>query len=112
MPGLAPGISFWPLRRRIRGDERRLLRSGDSALHMREHGGGRPAVHLEPALLLILAERGAGQHAGLAVDLVAIDAECGELALHRLDLRRLELRVLAPGMLERLSPADQIGEMA
>src|SRR4051812_12165762 len=81
-------------------------------LHVREHVGRRPAVDLEPILLLIGAERRAGQHAGLAVDLVLIHAERGQLVLHGLDLRGLELRTLHPGMLERLAAGDAVAQVA
>src|SRR5262249_8666349 len=71
-----------------------------SLLHVLEHRRGRPAIDLEPVRLLIGSERRAREHAGLAVDLVLVEAELGERALHRLDLRGAQLRVLAPWRLE------------
>src|SRR5688500_2167590 len=80
--------------------------------HMREDLGSRPAIELQAVGLLIGAERGARQHAGLAIDLVAIEPELGHAALHRFDLRGAELRRLAPGRLERPRIGDAVAEMA
>src|SRR6185369_15405732 len=63
-------------------------------------------------LLLIGAERRAGQHARLAVDLVLVEPERCEPLLHRLDLARLELGGFAPRRLERFAAGDAIAEMA
>src|SRR6185312_3452680 len=80
--------------------------------HVREHVRGRPAVDLEAVLLLVGAERGAGEHAGLAVDLVAIEPERGQPLLHGLDVACLQLRVLAPRRGKRPGAADAVAEMA
>src|SRR6516225_7315751 len=46
-------------------------------LHVGKQRRGRPAIGLEPIGLLIGAQRRAREHAGLAVDLVFVDAELG-----------------------------------
>ena len=79
--------------------------------HVLEHRGGRPAIDLEAVGLLIVPERGAREHAGLAVDLVLVEPELGERVLHALDLRALELRVLAPRRLERPRIADAVAQV-
>src|SRR5262249_42471624 len=48
------------------------------ALHMGEHGSGRPAVDLEAIRLLIGADREPRAHPGLAVDLLGIIALIGQ----------------------------------
>src|SRR5262247_807770 len=80
--------------------------------HVVEHRRGRPAVDLDAVGLLISAERRAREHAGLAVDLVLVEAELGERALHALDLRRAQLRVLAPWRLERTRIVDALAQVA
>src|SRR5262249_23850169 len=80
-------------------------------LHVVEHRRGRPAIDLEPVRLLISAERRAREHAGLAVDLVLVEAELGERALHGLDLRGAQLRVLAPWRLEPTRIVDALAQM-
>src|ERR1700722_5183548 len=70
-------------------------------LHVREHRGGRPAIDLQAIALLISAERGARQHAGLAVDLVMIVAAIGQDFLHAVEIAGRQLRDLAPRCLER-----------
>src|SRR5438477_848821 len=82
------------------------------ALHVGEYRRRRPAIDLEAIGLLIGAERGAREHAGLAVDLVLVDAEPNERALHRLDLVGAQLRRLAPGRLERARIADAFAQVA
>src|SRR5208283_3230466 len=62
------------------------LRRGRMAAHVVEHRGARPAIELEAVRLLVGAERGARFHAGLAVDLVLVEAAGGENVLHRLDV--------------------------
>ncbi len=66
-----------------------------------QHRRGRPAIDLEPVALLIIAERGAGQHAGFAVDLVVVIAARGEDLLHAVEIGGRQLRDLAPWRLER-----------
>src|SRR5205807_9202983 len=80
-------------------------------LHVLEHRRGRPAINLETIGLLICAERGAGEHARLAVDLVLVEAELSQRALHALDLGGAQLRVLAPRPLERAGIADPVAQM-
>src|SRR5262245_35577161 len=72
--------------------------------HVLKHGGGRPTVDLQSVFLLIRAERRAREHAGFAIDLVLVETEPGQPFLHQLDIRGLELRILAPRRLE-LAPA-------
>src|SRR5262249_51205341 len=50
--------------------------------HVPEHLHGGPAIELEAVCLLVGAERGSGLHAGLAVDLVGVQAVLGQVALH------------------------------
>src|SRR5499433_1219744 len=83
-----------------------------SLLHIVEHRRGWPAIDLEPVRLLIGAERRAREHAGLAVDLVLVEAELGQRTLHRLDLRGAQLRVFAPWRLERTRIGDALAQMA
>src|SRR4029077_912373 len=82
------------------------------SLHVVEHGGGGPAIDLEPVRLLIRAQGRAREHTRLAVDLVLVEAELGKRTLHRLDLRGAQLRVLAPRRLERTRVADALAQMA
>jgi hypothetical protein len=65
---------------RFRGDER--SKSAPAHLHLPQDRRRRPAIDLESILLLIVAERCARQHAGVAVDLVVIKAPRGEDLLH------------------------------
>src|SRR5262249_10707751 len=71
-----------------------------TCLHLLQHGGGRPAIELEVVALLIGAERRAGQHAGLAIDLVVVIAARREHFLHADEIGRRQLRDLAPRRLE------------
>src|SRR5438128_7888928 len=89
-----------------------LLVFRGSLLHVVEHRRGRPAIDLEPVRLLVGAERRAREHAGLAVDLVLVEAELGEGTLHRLDLGGAQLRVLAPRRLEPTRIGDALAQMA
>src|SRR5258707_15864413 len=82
------------------------------AMHVVEHRRGRPAIDLEPVRLLIGAERRTREHAGLAVDLVLVEAELGEGTLHRLDLGGAQLRILAPWRLEPTRIGDALAQMA
>src|SRR5690242_1299479 len=61
-----------------------------------QYGLARPAVHLQPRRLLVGAERRAGQHARLAIDLVLVEPDAGEPALHRFDIGRAQLRRCRP----------------
>src|SRR5262245_788554 len=81
-------------------------------LHMLEHRGRRPAIDLQAIGLLIGAERRAREHAGLAIDLVLVEADAGERLLHRFDIAGLELRALAPRRLEAARIADALAQMA
>src|ERR1700674_2382458 len=49
---------------------------GVFALHVGQHGEGRPAIELEAVRFLIGAEREPRAHAGLAVDFVHVEPEC------------------------------------
>src|SRR5436305_10058689 len=89
---------------------RRSIPAGPAA-HVVEHGGGRPAVEFQPVRLLIGAEREAGLHAGLAVDLLGVITELGEAALHLLELRALELHHVAPRRLEGAAVENAIAQL-
>src|ERR1700694_3565929 len=89
-----------------------VVSSMPARLHVGEQRRGRPAVGLEAVRLLVGAERRAGAHTGLAVDLVLVDAEPGQGALHGLDLAGAQLRVLAPGRLERARIGDALAQVA
>ena len=80
-------------------------------LHPRQHRGGRPAVDLESLALLILAKRGAGLHAGFAVDLVMVIAAGGEDLLHPVEIAGGKLRDLAPWRLEWPRIENAVAEM-
>src|ERR1700693_3288548 len=62
------------------------LRRGRMAAHVGKDRGRRPAIELYAVCFLIGAERGPRLHAGLAVDLVLIEAARSEDVLHRLDI--------------------------
>src|SRR6516162_4480951 len=79
--------------------------------HMAKHSGSRPAVDLQAVLLLIGAERRARLHAGLAVDLVLIEALRGQRLLHRLDIGGAHDRGLAPRRLKPAGIADAVAHM-
>src|SRR5262249_15997549 len=89
----------------------RASRARSMRFHMREQRGGRPAVELQSAALLILAKRGAGLHSGFAVDLVVIEAAGGEDLLHAVEIAGRQLRDLAPRRLERPRIGHAIAEM-
>src|SRR5262249_47792143 len=84
----------------------------DAGAHVVEHGGGRAAIQFLAPWPLVRARRRTGQHAGLAVELVAIEAEVGEPALHRLDLCGAQLRGLAPRRLERPRIENAVAQVA
>src|SRR5262245_52369722 len=106
---LPAGLLFLPQRTVGRIANALILRR--AALHVLEHGRGRPAVDLDVVRLLIRAERRAREHAGLAVDFVLVEAELGERALHGLHLCGAQLRVLAPRRLERPRIADALAQV-
>src|ERR1700692_4667878 len=54
-------------------------------LHMRPPRRDRQSIDLQPLAFLIGSERRAGQHAGLAVDLVVIKAAVGKNVLHAVE---------------------------
>src|SRR5579863_472020 len=56
-----------------------------------QHRLARPAVHLQPGRFLVGAERGAGLHSGLAVDLVGIETDAHEVTLHGFDVGGAQL---------------------
>src|SRR3954471_14291352 len=56
--------------------------------HRIEHRFARPAIDLQPRGFLIRPQRGTGLHSGLAVQLVLVEADAGEMTLHRLHRRR------------------------
>src|SRR5205823_9622504 len=64
------------------------------SLHVVEHGGGGPAIDLEPVRLLIGAERRAREHARLAVDLVLVQARSEEHTSELQSLAYLVCRLL------------------
>ncbi len=80
--------------------------------HMVEHFGRRPAIDMQPIGLLIRAERGAGFHAGLAVDLVAVDAQFRQPLLHAFDVGGFHLHNLAPRCLKWPWIGNPVGHMA
>src|SRR5262245_29123780 len=84
----------------------------EAGAHVVEQGWRRPAVQLEAIGLLIGAKRRARQHAGLAVELVRIEAELGEPALHRLHVGGAQLRGLAPRRLERFWIENAVAQVA
>ena len=64
-----------------------MVRGGAAQISARRCSDcGRPAIDLESILLLIVAERRARQHAGVAVDLVVIKAPRGEDLLHAVEI--------------------------
>src|SRR5581483_2914881 len=95
------GAAPWPGRSRASSALKRIALSPSTAgslesrpfsfaavclVHVVEDGSARPAIEFQTARLLIAADRGAGQHPGLAVDLVAVNPQRGEPALHLLDV--------------------------
>src|SRR5215468_2747749 len=84
----------------------------EAGAHVVEQGRRRPAVQLQAIGLLVGAKRRARQHAGLAVELVGIEAEFGEPALHRLDVGGAQLRGLAPRRLERARIEHAVAQVA
>src|ERR1700691_3432617 len=78
---------------------------------MREQRRRRPAIDLESVALLIVTERGARLHPGLAVDLVVVVAARGENFLHAVEIAGGKLRDVAPRRLERPRIDDAIAEM-
>src|ERR1700722_13669959 len=82
------------------------------SLHMRKQRRRRPAIELESIVLLIIAERGARFHPGLAVDLVVVIAARGEDFLHAVEIAGGKLRDFAPRRLERPRIGNAIAEMA
>src|SRR5258705_10746206 len=80
------------------------------AAHMLQRRGGRPAIERQLFRLLIGAERETRLHPGLAVELVAVEAERGEALLHLLELPGAQLPHPTPGFLERPRVRDSVGE--
>src|ERR1700722_17573213 len=77
-PMLRPGLSF-PLASSVRRTDRT------------QHRFARPTIHLQARLLLVGAERRAGLHSGLAVDLVGVETDAREVTLHGLDVGGAQL---------------------
>src|SRR6516164_3728038 len=80
-------------------------------LHLPEHRRSRPAIDFKPVALLIFAERGARQHAGLAVDLVVVITARGEKPLHPIEIDGRQLHEARPRRFERPRLADAIAQM-
>src|SRR5262245_52783859 len=78
--------------------------------HVLKHGGGRPAVDLQSVFLLIRAERPACEHARFAVDLVLVETKRSQPLLHQLDIRGLELCILAPRRFELASAGYAVAQ--
>src|SRR5882757_5487637 len=76
-PGLAAGFFF--------------LGSASAPVHRAQHRLARPAIDLQPGLLLIGTKRRAGLHPGLAVELVLVETDSRQLLLHRLDVGGAQL---------------------
>src|ERR1700748_382097 len=56
-----------------------------------QHGFARPAIYLEAGRFLVGTERRTGLHPGLAVDLVGIETDTRETALHGFDVGGAQL---------------------
>src|SRR5580693_3712212 len=95
---------------------RALLNVPDAAplmrrAHRTQYRFARPAIHLQSRRFLIGAERRAGLHPGLAVELVLVEAKARELTLHRFDVGGAQLRRGRPWRRERLRIAHAVAEM-
>src|SRR4051794_25310516 len=86
----------------------RLSRRLDRAQHL----FARPAIDLETCGFLVGAERSARLHTGLAVDLVLVEPDARQPALHRLDVLGSQLLRGRPRRRERLRARHAVGEMA
>src|SRR5262245_38740012 len=60
--------------------------------HRAQHRFARPAVDLEAGGFLVRAERRAGLHARLAVELVLVETDARQVALHGFDIGGAQLR--------------------
>src|SRR5262245_23490324 len=80
-------------------------------LHLAEHRRSRPAIDFKPVAFLIFAERGARQHASLAVDLVVVVTARGEKPLHPIEIDGRQLHEARPRRFERPRLADAIAQM-
>src|SRR5262245_41160159 len=80
--------------------------------HRLQHRLARPAIDLDPGRLLIGAECGTRQHAGLAIDLVLVDADPRQMLLHRFHGFRTQLRRRRPWRRKGLRVGHAVGEMA
>src|SRR3954454_2871191 len=80
--------------------------------HRTQHRFARPAIDLEAGGFLVGAERRAGLHARLAVELVLVEADPRQMTLHGFDIGRAQLHRGAPRRCERLRAYHAVGEMA
>src|SRR5690348_10442844 len=71
-----------------------------------------PAIKFQSIAFLILAERGAREHAGFAVDLVVIIATRGEQLLHAIEICSRQLHDIAPRCFEWPRVGEAIAQMA
>src|ERR1700744_5655714 len=97
-----------PLLRMKKALARFLLSSGDRA----QHRLARPAIHLQSGALLVGAERRARLHAGLAVDLVVVEADARQSALHGFDVLGAQLRRGRPWRCKSKRTHHAVGEVA
>src|SRR5262249_32469655 len=87
-------------------------RGGWTPAHVVEHSGSWPTIELETVGFLVGAERRAGLHAGLAIDLVLVEPARGQSLLHRFHVGGTHQRALAPWRLEMTGIHDAITHMA
>src|SRR5438067_13729 len=66
--------------------ERRASQELPPRAHGAQHRFARPAVDLEAGGFLICAQRRAGLHAGLAVELVLVETDARQMTLHGFDI--------------------------
>src|SRR4051794_4245881 len=76
-----------------------------------QHAFAWPAVNLETGRFLECAKRGAGLHAGLAVQLVLVEAKPRQPFLHRLDVGCAQLLRGSPGCRKRQWARHTVGKV-
>src|SRR5947208_6363797 len=87
------------------------LEASARGAHRLQHRLAGPAVDLEAGGFLIGAERRASLHAGLAVELVLVEPDPGQMLLHRLDVLGAQLRRCRPRCYERQWTSHTVAEV-